>query len=441
MADFAGVGLVSLMGRANYPCAFRDDYTCEEGKAARCPFHGSGACPATESELIAAVSPLVVTNYAKWTAAKMLSTGMSHFQQVIFDEGDECVDALSDALHIDLHYKEIENTLGIEFITGSQVDDFGAWKTWARLAKITADDQLLKARAAICVPSPKASHVKHFNHLQKLVRRLSVLSLANSQEWIADQTKDGYCFDPIRPARYVEPYLFYGIPSIVITSATVRPKTPLMLGQRYDSFEFREFDSDFPVSRCPIYYSPVQRVDERNPDNSRLWLTLRQWMAVRQHLSGIIHTISYPRQLEVRELLQYLNYILWNTQGEAAGPVIDRFVRSPIGTALISPSVARGYDFPDDLCRWIFMCKIPFEPPSKIVKAREQVDHEYRSYRAAQYLDQSFGRGMRHAKDWCQSLICDQHLDWFLPRYGHLLSRNFHRRFQRVSCLPQPFKY
>jgi Rad3-related DNA helicase len=107
----------------------------------------------------------------------------------------------------------------------------------------------------------------------------------------------------------------------------------------------------------------------------------------------------------------------------------------------VSPSVFEGFDFKQDKARWQFMCKIPFEPPSKIVKAREAVDKEYRPYQAMQALVQSFGRGMREYDDWCENFIADEHMDWFYPRYKHLAPSSFNSFLRHITVLPAPLNY
>jgi Rad3-related DNA helicase len=84
------------------------------------------------------------------------------------------------------------------------------------------------------------------------------------------------------------------------------------------------------------------------------------------------------------------------------------------------------------------MCKIPFPPPSKIVKAREAADPEYRSYQAMQTMVQCFGRGMRSKSDACENFIFDDHLEWFKPKFAHLAPSSFHAFFKKVAVLPQP---
>src|SRR5574343_448685 len=83
MGDFESVGMVDLRGRRNYACPLKPDYTCEEGRVARCPYHGQIACSLSQAEFRAASSSLVITNYDKCTSARRFGTGLAHIQQGI----------------------------------------------------------------------------------------------------------------------------------------------------------------------------------------------------------------------------------------------------------------------------------------------------------------------------------------------------------------------
>jgi Rad3-related DNA helicase len=211
-----------------------------------------------------------------------------------------------------------------------------------------------------------------------------------------------------------------------------------MCGVSKEHFTFKEFKSDFDPRRSPIHYVPTMRVDRRADDLGPLWSMLDRVISRRKERKGIIHTISYARQLEIKERSRYWEKMIINPQGSPATDTVEDFKFSNAGTVLVSPSVGEGYDFPDDDCRWQFVCKIPFEPPSKIVKAREHADPEYRAYQALQSLVQAFGRGMRNEKDWCEGFICDSHMDWFWPRFRHLAPQSFHSVLTRSDALPPP---
>lgn len=443
MSDFGPIGMVDIRGRRNYQCDMKPDdptYTCEEGFASRCPYIGSVACPCSQAELRASTSKLIVTNYAKWTASKKYGQGWNHIQQVIFDEGHQCPEALASAMQVILNHKEIEQDLHLDFPTNPESQEFSTWKSWAVYARATAELEMLAAQSKLNgAKQPKPAWVKHFTHMRNLTRRLATLATASPQDWIVEQLEQGYQFDPIRPGKYAEGALLFRVPKIIIVSATLRPKTMYMCGIGKDNFDFKEFDSDFDPKRCPIYYVPTMRVDSRSSDDlSMLWLRLDQILAKRTDRKGIIQTTSFGYQTGVKDSSRFSSRMILNPKGEAPTEVIESFRNAGAGAILVSPSIGEGYDFPNDQCRFTVILKLPFEPPSKIQKAREQLDPEYRPYRTMQRFVQQVGRDVRSKTDWSERFIGDSHVEWFIPRYGHLAPRSFHAFFKTVSVLPQP---
>jgi Rad3-related DNA helicase len=436
------VGMVDIRGRNNYTCSGKADATCEEGYASRCPYKGTPACDASAAEMRAAASPLVVTNYAKWCRARKFGQGMSHFQQVIFDEGHDAPDQLAAAMQVVLYQREIEKDLKVDFPPHDKAEDFANWKEWARATRAIAELELIKAQARIQgLADPKLAWVKHFTHMRNLVRRLAIISTAGAKNWIVEEINNvGYQFDPIRPAIYAESALLLRVPHIIFASATIRPKTMFMTGIGKEHFDFKEFDSDFDPKRCPIYYVPTMRVDNRAGDFSPLWTRIDQTLARRRNVKGMIQTTSYDYQKGVRDYSRYSDSMMLNMKGEPPTEMIEQFGNAGPGTVLVSPTVGTGYDFPDDMSRFNIVLKIPFDPPSKIVKAREADDKEYRPYRAVQSLIQKWGRDVRSKKDWSERFIFDDHASWFIPRYGHLAPSSFHMFYRQVDVLPQPPK-
>lgn len=438
MGDFQSVGMVDIRGRRNYVCDMKEDFTCEEGHASRCPFMGTVGCPESQARMRAATSSTVVTNYDKWIAARRFGQGMEHFKQIILDESHDAFDALSRALQINLSFKEIEE--GLKLDAPKNTSEFSSWKTWAPAARAVAEVYMRAAHQRITEHSdPKPSWVKHYTHMRNLVRRLAVLSTARATDWVVDDADKGFVFDPIRPGKYAESNLLLKVEKIIMLSATLRPKSLFMLGIGKENFDYIELNSEFDPKRSPIYYIPTMRVDARNADSmATLWIKLDQIAARRRDRKGIVHTVSFLRQQDVVGTSRFASSMLINEKGEPPTEMIEQFKASPDGTILVSPSVGTGYDFPGSEARWQFMAKIPFDPPSKIVKAREADDKEYRGYRAMQKMVQAFGRSTRSKSDWSENFICDDHLSWFLPKFGHLAPKAFHNFFRKVDVVPPP---
>lgn len=436
MGDGNGCGMTKIWGKRNYDCHLREDYTCEEGHAAKCPYKGTVSCPASADEMRAATSSLVVTNYAKWIAARKFGKGMDHFTQVVFDEGHESVAAVGQAMQVTLHHHEIEDVLGLDFPTNIG-DDLTSWRAWASDARGTVEQEVIKTRALLADTNPRPSVVRHYTHMRLLTKRLAILSLMKPNDWVVEESKIGFTFDPIRPGRYTEAALFLHIPSVVLISATIRPKTLYLLGQKAETFDYWEFDSEFDPRRCPIYYIPVMRVDKWADDLSQLWLKLDQIAAKRRDRKGLVQTISFIRRDEIMARSRFAPSMLVNPQGEAPTETLEQFYQADPGTILVSPSFGSGYDFYGDRAEWQFVCKIPFPPPSKILKARTEDDREYPYYLAWNKLAQIFGRIMRDKTDRGESFIGDMHMDWFL-KYSYLAPKTFKMFLKRVAHVPPP---
>lgn len=436
LEDFSRVGLVSLMGKRRYDCHLKPEYTCEDGMQARCPHRGTVGCPLAAAEFAAASSYLVVTNYDKWTSARKFGQGMQHFTQVAFDEGHEAPGKLASAMQVILSAREIEEVLGIDFPVNRQ--EMVDWKTWAQMARAEAESEMLSYRNLIAT-DPKPTYVKTYVHLRNLTRRLSTLATCRPEHWVVDELERGFQFDPVRVGRYAESTLLLNIPSVLVVSATLRPKTLYMIGVSKDNHVFQEFDSDFDPKRCPIYYVPTMRVDKNATDLSMLWVKLDQIAARRTDRKGIVHTISYARRDDIVNRSRFWQSMIVNTKGEPSTETVQDFFGAPPGTILVSPSVGQGFDFAGPKAEWQFVCKIPFpDSRSKIVRARQEDDKEWGPLQAVNKLAQIVGRIMRFKGDQGETFIGDMHLDWFLPRWSFLFPRSFNQFFKRVDVVPPP---
>lgn len=440
-SEFGSAGLVDIRGRRNYKCDLKPDYTCEEGYAARCPYKGSVACPSSAAEMRAATSWVVCTNYDKWTSAKKFGTGMTGFDVVIFDEAHSAPDALARAMQVTLHHREIEQDLELAFPVKSNSTEFINWKPWFTVARATAESAMALAQARITgVKDAKPAWVRDFTHKRNLLRRLNTLVASASRDWVVEEVPQGFQFDPIRPGKYSESCLLLRTPRVVAVSAVVRPKSMFMIGVGRDSMDFVEFDSDFDPLRCPIYWIDTQRVDSNHPSLDAVWTRLDQIAARRRDRKGIVHTVSFDRQMLALKQSRFASNILINERGEPPTSMIESFNECDPseGPILASPSIGTGYDFKGDKCEWQFLCKIPWEPRSVVMSAREQEDPEYGAFRASNKMVQIFGRAMREKTDSCENFIPDNNLEWFLPRYGHLTPKSFRGFFKYIKTLPPP---
>ena len=89
---------------------------------------------------------------------------------------------------------------------------------------------------------------------------------------------------------------------------------------------------------------------------------------------------------------------------------IDLYLGQP-DAVLLAPSLDRGIDLPNDQCRAIVCCKIPFpnlndkQISSRLHSKNGDLWYKVQTVRT---LVQMTGRGFRHVDDYCESFVLDR---------------------------------
>lgn len=441
MDDFGSIGLKDIRGKSNYVCGARPDWTCREGHSGGCTMKGSNACPYSKAYNEARTSPLVVTNYKFWIAIHRYGLGLGTVTRVVFDEAQSCPDELSDSLSTPISFHEME-MLKSDFPPMKTRESADAWKQWATRMRILSQEafnnQFNKIRAHGC--NAKNSWMQDLYHYKNMVQKFSTIALMKPGDWIWEEKLDfGYQFDPIRFGRYAESRLFLKIPKVMMTSATIREKTVRMLGVRPEDIHFFDSPSSFPSWRSPIYSIPTMRVDQRSMGNYQM-LAIRadQIFGPRlsAHRNGIVLVTSFEYRNTVYNQSAFKRQMISHWDGDPSSKAVSDFKKR--GGILISPSISTGFDFPDDECRFTILTKIPWQPKTKIIKAREEIDKEIGPYHAMQKIIQFSGRGFRSETDWCENFILDDHFsEWFYQRYRYMTPRWFQDRYSELRVVPK----
>jgi ATP-dependent DNA helicase DinG len=458
--DFGESGLVDIRGMGNYPCKEaanelfgRDNRApaCDEGPCLagwKCPLAEDG-CSYFDARRIAAASPLTVTNYSYWMAVNADSgpdkkRPLAERGRLVLDEAHAAIDELGDFLAIEVGHWEVEGVLGRNFPQGTSAVE--EWRTWARTLSAECAKRLEQLGSEVRLGvSNNRRGLSRLRELRDLQRRLQGIA-AMDGDWVMEEARDRrgrrvVRFDPVWPGAYAESSLFTGVPKVILTSATIRPKTLELLGVPADEYEFLEYPSSFPVALRPFTWVPTVRVRyDMDPGSARLWAAkIDRIIGQRLDRKGIIHTVSYQRR---DYLLRYSEYARYMVVHDAAGQIIDavrKFKEMPAPAILVSPSVGTGFDFPGDECRYIIVGKVPFpSTKSKVLQARQERDKDYFAYVAAQQLVQMVGRGMRSNDDWCEGIIVDDNWSWFYGKYKKFMPRWFTAACKVSKTVPEP---
>lgn len=436
------VGLVELPGRAAGELVGCDKGPCLAG--AKCTLK-DGGCEYYDAVARARQSPLVVTNYTFWMHQHARGKGLGKFDLLILDEAHDAPEALSEFLTVSLEPHGAAR-VGARLLEGEPTID--QWAQWAghHLPRATFRAEQLAGEIAIAHQTGvrvSRALLDEARYMKGLQSTLLTISRADDS-WVARYSSHdrAWLFTPSWPAPWAEQTLFLGIPKVVLTSATVRPKTAEYLGIDPEQLAVQEYPAAFPVSRRPVIHIPTARVRHGMPEGEvRLWLSRIDYiLSQRADRKGIIHTVSYDRARFIAQHSKHRDRLILHSS-EGTRLAIARFKQQPqdSGAVLISPSVTTGYDFPYTECEFQIITKVPFpDTRDPVAKARTARDPEYGMYATMQALVQSVGRGMRAADDQCETFIVDDQLKWFLWKYKHLAPDWFVRSVQTRSALPAP---
>lgn len=466
--DFKSCGLVDIRGMANYPCRMLDEGDEPQGWKGKedrrgtgcdiapchvghyCQYKGDG-CYYYDAYRIANKAKLVVTNYSYWMHIYKYGEGLGTFDMLVLDEAHKAPEELASFVAMEIKRSEFRGerpTLEAEWPLDTHLvhicsseNSARAWKRWATplAGRAEAEEEKIKSQLS----SNALGSIRYsispwkLREVRSLARRLR--ELANIEgEWIVEigKKKGSVKFDPLWAAPYAERLLFKATQKVVLSSATIRPKTATLMGIRPENLDFLEFPSIFPKENRPFIWVPTARIGANSLDGDlRIWLDrIDEIVGARLDRKGIIHTVSYARRDLIMEHSVHAQHMISHAT-ESAEFVVKKFKKDSRYKVLVSPSMATGWDFPDDECRYQIIAKVPF-PDTRVpvTAARMRKDREYIDYVTSQQVIQTYGRGVRSESDWCECFVIDDHAQWFIRKARQF----FPKWFKEALILGKP---
>ena len=151
-------------------------------------------------------------------------------------------------------------------------------------------------------------------------------------------------------------------------------------------------------------------------------------------LHGVIQTANY-------EIMNYIynnidskhkkRLFIYNDSKEKS-EIIEQY-KNTLNGILIGPSIYEGIDFPDEMCRFIIIMKMPY--PSlgdEFTKAKMNIYKGWYESHTSNIIIQGIGRGVRNKTDWCRTFILDGN---FIRLYNTTKSQYPKELQQRIQIL------
>lgn len=457
MRDFASIGLVDIRGRDNYPCHEFMGQSCETGAVMGCrdgtsplPPHETPACASRRDYRRALDSMLVVSNYDYWCAIHKYGEGLGDVDLLVCDEGHDARDKICSINTIEFAWWEISP----RFLNCGwpAVDPTGKtlplWQRWASVMLPRAEQMMRETIEAAKQRPDNETLAKAVKQWRRLVAKLDelikarALYICDRVELRGDVRGEAFKLEPVWAAELAEETLFLGVPNVLLTSATMRPKTLDDLGIPEEDRSLQSYPSLFDRRRWPVYVVKGASLRFNAPPETYriVWSHVDAIMRGRQDRKGMIHTTSYARCKALLSSSEWADCMITHEPGSKSAMVeLERFRTMVPPAAMVSPAMTTGFDLPMDQCEYNILVKTPYPvTTSNVMRERCSQDPDYSSYHAATTVQQACGRGMRMPKDQCENFILDTAFWGLFKDKPHLFEAWFRRQVQYKELIPNP---
>lgn len=471
-SDFPEIEI--LKGRSNYPCNLSSELTCAEcihSSLFKCP-HKHGDCTYDNQKALVLNSPYRLLNYAYFLTEANFVGKFSNQKILLCDEADSVESLLTDFISLSIpgyvfkklnikkpKYKTLDASHKlldtIKWVEGEASD-----KVSNGLSKVSAE---LKS---IDKDHPDSSKLlKRQQSLKTILGRFKIFSEYADESWIMEYQKsynkfipETLMFKPIwTPSELSEKYFFRHAKKFVFLSATFPPVQIMgrLLGRDPNDIDYIDIPSNFPEENRKIFLNPVGNITAKTFD-AEAKKVIYGYDILRKgpftppdtakHIPGIKDIINFPEHLNQKALIHCVSYKFADMILGIGDPrigthnsknreeVLDKFIRSRNPLILVSPSMERGVDLPDDLCRFIIFAKCPFlnlgdKLTSRRVYSGNLGNLWYKSL-TAQTIVQGCGRGVRSKTDYCVTYMMDKQISDLIMRNGSLFPGYFRDAIQ-----------
>lgn len=333
---------------------------------------------------------------------------------------DVALPAVKNRVAVD--YADLADLKDVLYEPASEIPEFdGDEIKWRPLAlkpddAVEFDGKPVQVRVLRHQYSALLKRVRHWERLQDKFETLASDLRENANSWVRTDHEDSdpLTFKPVHVGRYANQYLWRHGTRFLVMSATPISADLLCndLGLRREDVAMISIPSTFPKENRPIRFRPCGSMSKNNQTDTLPRVTAEALRIATNHPDEriLVHSVSYALTSALCEALEPTGRVVTFGRGGRES-AIAQYIASP-GAILVGPALDRGIDLADDLCRVIIIPKVP-----KANIGDRQVAHRLYGFgrdgklwylcQTIRSLCQSTGRGVRHARDRCETWILD----------------------------------
>ena len=431
-----------LKGRSNYPTlnfperhAPPERLSCDDCTAStndpadECKWCSTKPlCPYKVAKAAAKSADLSVLNTAYLLAEANVSdrATFTDLDLVVADEADRLEPAIMSYVSVSVGQRRLQEWNLAALSSGADPETATAW---IKDGAVPSIDAAIKRWLG---SDPKAEKVRTQRELRGLRRLKGELEAVAAQlplgNWVTCESRGTVEFKPVRINEHAQSVLWKHSSRWLLMSATVIGPEQSMedLGVSDPwSWSLVEMPSLFPVANRPVYLCSVASITRKNPEaHAQLAEALPAIFDRHKNDRVLVHTVSFRLQQDLEHLLPRSDrYVWYRGEGDRA-EALRRHAEQP-GAILFAPGMDRGVDMPDDLCRAVVVCKVPYPDLSDAQVAARLANGGQDWYRRQTLaaLVQMCGRGVRHERDTCDTYVLDSQAERIVREARGLLPR------------------
>ena len=414
LADFPDAR--TLKGRANYPCEkFKNRFPevnadlCTHTKQTPCPHLHT--CAYTVAKRAALGAELAVLNVAYFLSEANFVGAFSGRDFMVADEIDSLENQLMSFVELTVFLRQIER-LGLQ--PPKYKTKFESWVDWGKEMEQKIFKQITQLEMNINEwGGMDFKSLKLLKSYQSFHSKLKFFLHEVDKNWVFYPGETKWTFKPTWVAKYGNGYLWKHTKKVLGMSATILDEAQICrnIGITQDH-TFLSLPSVFPQENRPIYYEPCADVTNKNIEFAlpRIAKAIEKIMNRYPDYHILCHTVSYKLRNYLMDNLPKHRLITHSIKDRTE--VLEKFKSSKNPLVLLSPSMDRGVDLPDDQCRVVIIAKVPWPDTSDPQVSRRlyasKDGRRWYAHQTVSKLVQASGRGMRSATDWCHTYVLDE---------------------------------
>lgn len=455
ISDFGSRKVVSLKGKANYPCNVKDGLNVE-----------CGPCTVDKDLLKDCRSNKVCSYYNqrdKALAAQIAVTSIPFFlysttcgrywkprDTIIVDECHLLEQQLVQWATTLISPKELKEEYDVfvpDYVPTSGYESNKKWlkEIWdivlGRRAELLEEvKEMLDGKDPNSLSEDEleeivSSHGVYYK-IDKLYKKLEVFfESPNKSSWLCEPQEDGLVVTPVEIKDIFQRYVRrMAHDKIVFMSATIIDMVGFCktLGIKREEVGLINVESQFPPEKSPIIFKPSGSMSFRNIDSTipKIIEHVKEILAKHPEERGVIHTGNYKL---ARAICENINddRLLIKQDKENNEALLMRHIASKKPTVLVSPSLTTGTDLKDDLSRFQVIVKLPFlSLADPRVAKKVELDNDWYVAEMLRVVVQAAGRSTRSEDDWSLTYVLDSAFYSYIVKYQKWLPKSFLRRIK-----------